>query len=169
MCGIAGMFGRTDERQLRIMTQMLRHRGPDGGAVWIGDGVGFGHRRLKIIDLSDEAAQPMLSEDGSCALTFNGEIFNYRELREELRGHGYRFRSESDSEVLLAACMQWGQRVTGHLVGQFAFAYSDARSGLRMLVRDHLGVKPLYYAEHDGTLYFASEAKALLAVLPETR
>jgi asparagine synthase (glutamine-hydrolysing) len=169
MCGIAGMFGRTDERQLRIMTQMLWHRGPDGGAVWIGDGVGFGHRRLKIIDLSEAAAQPMLSDDGSCALTFNGEIFNYRELREELRGHGHTFRTESDSEVLLAACMQWGQRVVEHLVGQFAFAYADARSGQRMLVRDHLGVKPLYYAEHDNTLFFASEAKALLAVLPETR
>jgi asparagine synthase (glutamine-hydrolysing) len=169
MCGIAGMFGRTDERQLRIMTQMLWHRGPDGGAVWIGDGVGFGHRRLKIIDLSDAAAQPMLSADGQCALTFNGEIFNYRELRAQLQGLGHAFRTESDSEVLLAACMHWGQRVVEHLIGQFAFAYVDARSGLRMLVRDHLGVKPLYYAESGGTLYFASEAKALLAVLPETR
>ncbi|MCZ7558271.1 MAG: asparagine synthase (glutamine-hydrolyzing) [Bacteroidia bacterium] len=169
MCGIAGMFGRSDERQLRVMTQMLRHRGPDGGAVWFGDDVGFGHRRLKIIDLSEAAAQPMLSADGRCALTFNGEIFNYRELRTQLRGLGYAFRTESDSEVLLAACMHWGQRVVEHLVGQFAFAYADAGSGLRMLVRDHLGVKPLYYAENGDTLYFASEAKAILAVLPGTR
>jgi asparagine synthase (glutamine-hydrolysing) len=169
MCGVAGMFGKVDERALRVMTQMLFHRGPDGGAVWLGDDAGFGHRRLKIIDLSDDARQPMLSDDGRCALTFNGEIFNYRELRRELRTLGHRFRTQSDSEVLLHACMQWGEQVVDRLVGQFAFAYHDARSGLQLLARDHLGIKPLYYSEQPDALYFASEAKALLAVLPDAR
>ncbi len=169
MCGIAGMIGAVDERSLRVMTQMLRHRGPDGGAIWLGDDVGFGHRRLKIIDTSDRARQPMLSEDGRFALTFNGEIFNYRELRAELQGHGHRFRSDGDGEVLLYACMQWGERVAEHLVGQFAFAFHNARDGSTLLARDHLGVKPLYLAEANGVLYFASEAKALVSVLPSSR
>ncbi len=169
MCGIAGMIGSVDEPALRVMTQMLHHRGPDDGAVWTGADAGIGHRRLKIIDLSDDARQPMLSADGRYVLAFNGEIFNYRELREELRARGHAFRTASDSEVLLHACMEWGEEVTGRLVGQFAFAFYDSRERALLLARDHLGIKPLYYAEARGTLYFASEAKALAAVLPATR
>jgi len=169
MCGIAGMIGKVEERVLRVMTQTLHHRGPDGGAIWIDGTTGFGHRRLKVIDLSDDARQPMLSDDGKCALSFNGEIFNYRELREELCGYGHRFHTASDAEVLLHACLEWGESVVDHLVGQFAFAWRDGRDGTLLIARDHLGVKPLYLAEHEGTLYFASEAKAILAVLPHTR
>ncbi|PLX23248.1 MAG: asparagine synthase (glutamine-hydrolyzing) [Ignavibacteria bacterium] len=169
MCGIAGMIGSVDEQALRVMTQMLVHRGPDDGAVWTGPEAGLGHRRLKIIDLSDNARQPMLSSDGRWVLAFNGEIFNYRELRSELIAAGYQFRSESDSEVLLHACVEWGDKVTDRLVGQFAFAFYDTVERRLLLVRDHLGIKPLYYTEHNETLYFASEAKALAAVLPQTR
>lgn len=169
MCGIAGMIGTVDEQSLRVMTQMLVHRGPDDGALWSGADAGLGHRRLKIIDLSDNARQPMLSADGRFVLAFNGEIFNYRALREDLRTLGYRFRSESDSEVLLHACMEWGDGVTDRLVGQFAFAFYDITARRCLLVRDHLGIKPLYYCEHEGALYFASEAKAINAVLPHTR
>lgn len=111
----------------------------------------------------------MLSADGRYVLAFNGEIFNYRELREELRAKGHAFRTASDGEVLLHACMEWGAEVTARLVGQFAFAFHDARERALLLARDHLGIKPLYYAEVHGALYFASEAKALAAVLPATR
>lgn len=169
MCGIAGMIGAVDARAVRTMTQMLQHRGPDDGAVWFGTDAGIGHRRLKIIDLSDGARQPMISDDGRWVLAFNGEIFNYRELREELRAKGHVFRTASDSEVLLHACIEWGAEVTARLVGQFAFAFHDTRDRTLLLARDHLGVKPLYYAESEGALYFASEAKALAAVLPHTR
>ncbi len=169
MCGIAGMIGGVDARAVRTMTQMLQHRGPDDGAVWFGTDAGIGHRRLKIIDLSDGARQPMISDDGRWVLAFNGEIFNYRELREELRAKGHVFRTASDSEVLLHACIEWGAEVTARLVGQFAFAFHDTRDRTLLLARDHLGVKPLYYAESEGALYFASEAKALAAVLPHTR
>lgn len=169
MCGIAGMFGSVDEQVLRVMTQLLYHRGPDDGAVWIGANAGLGHRRLKIIDLSDDARQPMRSDDKRFLLAFNGEIFNYRELRDALRAKGHVFRTTSDSEVLLHACMEWGSDVTGQLIGQFAFAFYDTQERSLLLARDHLGIKPLYIAENNGTLYFASEAKAIAAVLPYTR
>lgn len=169
MCGIAGMIGSVDERALRVMTQLLHHRGPDDGAVWTGANIGIGHRRLKIIDLSDDARQPMLSPEGRFVLAFNGEIFNYRDLREELRAKGHSFRTAGDSEVLLHACMEWGGEVTAHLLGQFAFAFYDTKERTLLLARDHLGIKPLYHAEVRGTLYFASEAKAIAAVLPQTR
>lgn len=169
MCGIAGMIGCSDETTLRVMTQTLRHRGPDDGAVWFGADAGFGHRRLKIIDLSDAARQPMCSDDGRYVLVFNGEIFNYRELRGTLENAGHRFRSSSDGEVLLHACMEWGGDAVVRLVGQFAFAFHDTRERVTLIARDHLGIKPLYFAEHGSGLYFASEAKAIAAVLPSTR
>jgi len=169
MCGITGIVGRNAPDQLRTMTQMLLHRGPDGGAVWTADGVGLGHRRLSILDLSEAGRQPMATEDGRYVLVFNGEIFNYRELRVQLKGKGHEFVSRSDSEVLLRACVEWGDDVVDHLTGQFAFALWDNRERRLLLARDHLGIKPLYYAEHADVLYFASEAKAIAAVLPETR
>lgn len=179
MCGIAGIVGfpatveggasEVMERRVRLMTQMLRHRGPDGGAIWTGEGASIGHRRLSIIDLSDGGRQPMCTDDGRFVLSFNGEIFNYRELRTELAARGHAFRSDSDSEVLLRACVEWGDEVTARLVGQFAFAFNDTRERRLLLARDHLGIKPLYYAVHEGALYFASEAKAIAAVLPGTR
>ncbi|MDT8322498.1 MAG: asparagine synthase (glutamine-hydrolyzing) [Bacteroidota bacterium] len=169
MCGISGIIGADAPDRLRIMTQMLAHRGPDDGAVWTMPGAGLGHRRLSILDLSEAGRQPMASEDGRFVLVFNGEIFNYTELRDQLKGQGHVFRSRSDSEVLLRACVEWGDAVVDRLVGQFAFAFWDAEQRRLLLARDHLGIKPLYLAEHEGALYFASEAKAIAAVLPHTR
>ncbi|MCB2204455.1 asparagine synthase (glutamine-hydrolyzing) [bacterium] len=169
MCGITGIIGAHEPDRLRLMTQMLVHRGPDDGAVWTMEGAGLGHRRLSILDLSEAGRQPMQTEDGRYVLVFNGEIFNYTELRDQLKGKGYTFRSRSDTEVLLQACVTWGDEVVDHLVGQFAFAFWDARERRLLLARDHLGVKPLYYALADGALYFASEAKSIAAVLADTR
>ncbi|MEB3321839.1 MAG: asparagine synthase (glutamine-hydrolyzing), partial [Synechococcaceae cyanobacterium] len=169
MCGITGIVGTDAPDLLRLMTQMLVHRGPDDGAVWTMSGAGFGHRRLSILDLSEAGRQPMASEDGRHVLVFNGEIFNYTELRDELKGKGHAFRSRTDSEVLLRACIEWGEAVVDRLVGQFAFAFWDVAQRRLTLARDHLGIKPLYYAEQGGILYFASEAKAIAAVLPDTR
>ncbi len=169
MCGIAGIIGQVDDARLRLMTQMLYHRGPDDGAVWTGPGAGLGHRRLSILDLSEAGRQPMTTPDGRFVLVYNGEIFNYEELREQLEGRGHVFRSRTDSEAVLYACVEWGEDAVNRLVGQFAFGFWDTRERTLLLARDHLGIKPLYLAQHDGTLYFASEAKAIVAALPRTR
>ncbi|MAT40656.1 MAG: asparagine synthase (glutamine-hydrolyzing) [Ectothiorhodospiraceae bacterium] len=171
MCGIAGIIGQVDERRLREMTQRLYHRGPDGGAIWLAKagGAGLGHRRLSIIDPTPSGTQPMVTRDGRYILTYNGEIFNYRDLREELEKQGCRFASDTDSEVLLYAYAYWGEAALELLNGQFAFAIWDNRERKLFAARDRLGIKPLYYAVHDTTLYFASEAKAIAAVLPHTR
>jgi asparagine synthase (glutamine-hydrolysing) len=171
MCGIAGIIGAVDEHALRRMTALLRHRGPDGDGIWIApDGMaGLGHRRLKIIDLSDDGRQPMVSEDGRYVLTYNGEIFNYRELRRELESTGCRFRSKADSEVLLNAFAKWGKDVLKRVVGQFAFAVWDTAEHSLFAARDHLGIKPFYYHHRGDSLYFASEPKAILDAVPRTR
>ncbi|MDH7516212.1 MAG: asparagine synthase (glutamine-hydrolyzing) [Bacteroidota bacterium] len=171
MCGIASIAGHADEAALRRMTAMLRHRGPDDGAVWLSpDGsAGLGHRRLRVIDLSPEARQPMRTPDGRFTLVYNGEIFNFRELRAVVEKQGVIFRTRSDAEVLLHAFARYGEAVLGRLVGQFAFAVWDERERSLFAARDHLGVKPLYYALVDGSLFLASEAKALLAVHPTLR
>jgi asparagine synthase (glutamine-hydrolysing) len=169
MCGIAGIFHTdvpkpVDPARVKAMSDVLAHRGPDGSGVWTAPGIGFGHRRLSIIDLSDAAAQPMLSADGALAITYNGEIYNFREVRTELETRGHVFRTESDTEVILAAWRQWGPESLTRLNGMFAFALYDAREDTLFLARDRLGVKPLFYAElSDGALVFASELKGLLA------
>lgn len=171
MCGIAGSIGTVDEGQLRLMTQMLYHRGPDDGAVWISPSgaAGLGHRRLAVIDTSAEAVQPMLSDDGRYALVFNGELFNFRELRSILENRGVRFHTQSDSEVLLQACIAWGEGVVHKLVGQFAFAFWDDHARTLFAARDHLGIKPFVYAVSGERMLFASEAKSLLAADPSFR
>jgi len=169
MCGIAGIFHPdvpkpVDPSRVEAMTDVLAHRGPDGSGIWIAPGVGLGHRRLSIIDLSDAAAQPMLTPDGRVAITYNGEIYNFREVRAELEAKGHRFRTESDTEVILAAWRQWGPEALARLNGMFAIALYDAGEDALFLARDRLGVKPLFYAElSDGALIFASELKGLLA------
>jgi asparagine synthase (glutamine-hydrolysing) len=146
------------------MTEMLAHRGPDGSGLWTAPGIGLGHRRLSIIDLSDAAAQPMLTPDGQVAISYNGEIYNFREVRQELEAKGHIFRTESDTEVILAAWRQWGPGCLSHLNGMFALALYDAAEDMLFLARDRLGVKPLFFAEiSDGALIFASELKGLLA------
>lgn len=168
MCGILGTVDFTApiaEQAFDAMLGTLSHRGPDGGGVRsFDDGrVRLGHRRLAIIDLSAAAAQPMASADGRLWLTFNGEIYNFRELRAELAGLGHRFRTQSDSEVLLSAYAQWGERCVERLRGIFAFGVWDAAERSLFLARDHFGVKPLYYARYGKRFCFASQPKAILA------
>jgi len=163
MCGIAGSTASSRDVLMR-MSADLGHRGPDGHGLWRDEtsGTGFVHTRLAVIDLSPGGAQPRLSEDGRFALTYNGEIFNYRALRDELEAAGERFRSESDTEVLLRLLQRGGVASLDRVVGMFAFALWDRARGELLLGRDRLGIKPLVYAAlPDGGLAFASEIAAL--------
>ncbi len=168
MCGIAGIFHietakPVDPDRVKRMTDAIAHRGPDGAGVWTAPGVGLGHRRLSIIDL-EGGAQPMHSDDGALTLTFNGEIYNFRELRKELEAAGYSFSTQSDSEVILHGWRHWGPACVSHFHGMFVFAIHDARTRQLFLARDRLGVKPLFYAAiPDGSILFGSELKALTA------
>ncbi len=168
MCGIAGIFHvqtakPVDEARVRAMLAPMAYRGPDGTGVWTGPGVGFGHLRLSIIDLGG-GAQPMHTAEGDVTVTYNGEIYNYLELRAELEARGHVFRTESDTEVILHGWRQWGEACVEHLHGMFALALFDARTQSLWLARDRFGVKPLHYATlSDGSLIFASEMKGLLA------
>ena len=174
MCGICGFVGMADDDLVRAMTSTLAHRGPDGEGLrsFRGDGAeaSLGHRRLSIIDPTPRGAQPM-SYAGRYWITFNGEIYNYRELREELAAEGFGFESECDTEVLLAMYARHGAEMLRRLNGIFAFAIWDAERKELFLARDRLGVKPLYYAAVGDVLYFASEVKAILAagVVPRMR
>jgi asparagine synthase (glutamine-hydrolysing) len=165
MCGIFGYIGPggPPAADLARATNLLAHRGPDGGACWHEPGVFLGHRRLSIIDLST-GAQPMFSGDGRYVIVFNGEIYNYPELREELRGRGSRFRTASDTEVILAGYAQWGAGVAERLHGMFAFAIYDRLERTTYLARDRFGEKPLLLAEPGGALVFASELGPLAAL-----
>ena len=171
MCGIAGVIALDDcavdgaARYLQVMNDLLSHRGPDGEGVWLhGNGhVGLAHRRLSIIDL-ESGQQPMTSPAGN-VVTYNGEIYNYLELREQLKP--YPFRTSSDTEVLLAAYEKWGTACVDHLQGMFAFAIWDERKNLLFCARDRFGIKPFYYTVVGQHLYLASEPKALLPFMPE--
>lgn len=169
MCGIAGFASHSSvaAKGLEAMNDSLRHRGPDstGTRIWTDHGVGLAHRRLSIIDLSPAGDNPMSNEDGSVWITFNGEIYNFRELRKDLERQGHTFRSKSDTEVVIHAYEQWGDDHVLRLRGMFAYAIYDRRppDGRLFLVRDRLGIKPLSYYEADGSFVFASELKALLA------
>ncbi len=171
MCGIAGIFAYldvappVDRAELMRINDRLAPRGPDGNRQWFSpDGrVGFAHLRLAIIDLSEGGAQPKASADGSLVITFNGEIYNYRELRAELQAKGRVFQSESDTEVLLQLYAEYGDAMVGRLRGMFAFGLWDLARRRLLLARDPLGIKPLYWADDGWTLRFASQAKALLA------
>ena len=167
MCGIAGLLHLDGQPvspvTLKNMTGAIAHRGPDGEGQWIDGAIGLGHRRLAIIDLSPGAHQPMLSADGRYILTYNGEIYNYRELRTELESKGHRFHSASDTEVLLHAYMEWGLRALTKLNGMFAFALWDTQLKHMVLARDRYGIKPLYYSLQNGTFRFGKKKKAILA------
>jgi asparagine synthase (glutamine-hydrolysing) len=170
MCGIAGIVGVGAERRVGAMLGAIGHRGRDDEGLWSspvgGDGARacLGHRRLAIIDTSAAGHQPMVSEDGRYSLTFNGEIYNYQDLRRELEARGRRFRTDTDTEVLIEAFAEWGAGCLARLNGMFAFAVWDESERTLTLARDRLGVKPVYYARGaDGSFLFASEAKAILA------
>ncbi len=168
MCGIAGIFHLetakpVDPARVKAMLDVAVHRGPDGSGIWTAPGVGLGHLRLSIIDLAG-GAQPMLTEDEALAVVFNGEIYNFAEVRAELEAKGHVFRTDSDTEVILHGYRQWGEDCVHRFNGMFAFALFDARAQALWLVRDRLGVKPLHYAQlSDGSLIFGSELKSLLA------
>jgi asparagine synthase (glutamine-hydrolysing) len=166
MCGIAGEIcfrGAADVAGVERMAETMRQRGPDGEGAWAQDGIALAHRRLKIIDLSESGGQPMVDSQLGLAIVFNGCIYNYRELRAELEGEGYRFFSGSDTEVLLKAYHRWGEDFVGRLHGMFAMAIAERDSGALVLVRDRLGIKPLYVTRTAARLRFASTLPALLA------
>ncbi len=145
------------------MAARLARRGPDGSGSWSSGAVALAHRRLKVIDLSERGAQPLIDSQLGIALVFNGCIYNYRELRAELESHGYAFFSTSDSEVIAKAYHRWGTSCVQRFAGMFAFALAERDSGRLVLARDRLGIKPLYLAELDGALRFGSTLPALLA------
>lgn len=167
---IASLGTATDARgwqsALDAMVGALRHRGPDAQATWIGEGIALGHARLAIIDLSVEANQPFIDHESGAVLAYNGEIYNYVELREDLMRAGHRFRTRSDTEVLLRALLAWGPAAITRCVGMFAFAFYDPREGTVLLARDPFGIKPLYWVEDAGLLYVASEPAALTRAVP---
>lgn len=165
MCGIVGLVDLHNRaispKAIKGMTDAIKHRGPDGEGYWISENVGFGHRRLAIIDLSQKASQPMSSQDGRFILTYNGEIYNFMEIKKELEGIGYIFSSQSDSEVLLASLIAWRESALLKLNGMFAFAFYDSQKKELLLARDRYGIKPLYYSLDNNYFAFASEQKAI--------
>ncbi len=169
MCGICGVVGTADEPLLKNMLTAIAHRGPDDEGIYVaeaasGSRVGLGHRRLAIIDVSPAGHEPMSDADGDIWLTYNGEIYNFKEIRAELAKRGVRFKSETDAEVVIYAYREWGLNALTLFNGLFAFALWDARSKELVLARDRLGIKPLYYAETPAGFAFASEIKAILTI-----
>src|SRR5574338_101202 len=174
MCGWVGVFGRrVPVERLDAATDLLTPRGPDSRGtltVEVGDRpavrwpYGVGHRRLSIIDLSPSGAQPMVDEDRGLVLTYNGELYNSPGLRRELQAAGHRFRGTSDTEVLLRGYAAWGDGVLERIEGIFSFALVDERDGRVLMARDRLGVKPLYWAEHEGSIVAGSAPRSLIAI-----
>ena len=151
------------------MTEIQAHRGPDDAGTWAEEGVGLGHRRLSIIDLSSAGHQPMASADGRWIITYNGEIYNYIELRRELEQLGHEFRSQTDTEVILKAYEAWGELCVDRFIGMWAFAIWDREERRLFCSRDPFGIKPFFYFKHDNLFYFASDLRALLLAGPEAR
>ncbi len=169
MCGICGLVGQADNQKLNSMLTTINHRGPDDSGVYVsemanGQTVGLGHRRLSIIDLSPAGHQPMASSDGQVWIVFNGEIYNFLDLRQELIKCGHKFRSNSDTEVIIAAYQEWGENCVVKFNGMFAFAIWDIKLQKLFIARDRLGIKPLYYAQTPQGFAFASEIKAILTL-----
>lgn len=161
MCGICGFTWR-DENLIRSMAETLTHRGPDQDGFYCSEQISLGHRRLSIIDLSENGRQPMFNEDGSVVVVFNGEIYNFVELRQELEQKGHVFSSRSDTEVIIHGYEEWGLESIDRLRGMFGYALYDLKRKRLLLVRDRIGIKPIYYHHQNGRLRFASEIKALL-------
>lgn len=166
MCGICGIFDLKKQIVghdiLKSMTDVMSHRGPDGEGIWAEENFGIGHRRLSIIDLSAKAAQPMFSADRRFLITYNGEVYNFKSIRDELKSLGYKFKSTSDTEVVLKAYVEWKEKCVDKFNGMFAFAIWDRNEKRLFVARDRYGIKPLYYYFKEGLLVFGSEIKSLL-------
>jgi asparagine synthase (glutamine-hydrolysing) len=168
MCGITG-FNWQDANLIKRLTGLLQHRGPDQEGYHIADGVSLGHKRLSIIDLSDHGRQPLFNEDGRICVVYNGEIFNFQDLKIQLQQKGHQFRSHTDTEVLVHGYEEWGTALPEHLNGQFAFCIFDSTRQILFLARDRMGIKPLYLYAENGQFVFGSEIKVLLeAGIPKT-
>ncbi|MEI7493876.1 MAG: asparagine synthase (glutamine-hydrolyzing) [Alphaproteobacteria bacterium] len=167
MCGIAGIFNFNQQpvahSQIKAMTHVISHRGPDGEGQYIDAYVGLGHRRLAIIDLTPAGHQPMQTRDGRFTITYNGEVYNFKELRVQLEALGYQFHSNTDTEVILNAYAEWGHKCLDKLNGMFAFSIWDKKEQRLFLARDRYGIKPLYYYKQNENFVFASEVKAIIA------
>ena len=167
MCGITGFIGFNkpiiNENRLWEMTKILDHRGPDDSGIYLKNNVGFGHTRLSIIDLSSSGHQPMSSKDGEVVITYNGEVYNYLELKSLLMKKGIEFFTNTDTEVVLKAYIKWGPSIFSKFEGMFAFAIWDNRKKIMHLVRDRFGIKPLYYYKYKSGMIFSSEIKSILA------
>jgi len=164
MCGIAGIIGnKVEVSKLEFLTDKLKHRGPDETNVWISENrtIGLGHQRLSILDLSPTGSQPMKSSNHELIIVFNGEIFNFIELQQELEAYGYKFESKSDTEVVLAAYDKWGEQMLNKFNGMWAMAIANTKTDELFFARDRFGIKPFYYAQTDTELLFASEVQAL--------
>src|SRR5947209_1629771 len=172
MCGICGVYlrsgDRPDESMIVRMRDLMIERGPDAAGLHVAPAIGLGTRRLRVLDLTPAGEQPMANEDDSIWVAFNGEIYNFEELRAELQNEGHRFRSSGDTEVLVHGFEQWGDELPRRLVGMFAFALWDAPRRRLLLARDKLGKKPLYYWESGDRVAFASNVKSVCAALPGT-
>ena len=171
MCGICGIYNYKTSvpvhaEQVEKMYQVMKHRGPDGNGSFTDGPLGLGHCRLSILDTSSRGGQPMKSEDGSIVIVFNGEIYNYIELRELLVPKGYVFRTGTDTEVIIQMYREFGEKCLDYFIGMFAFALWDAKEQKLFIARDRLGVKPLYYVETADGILFGSEIKSTLEALP---
>ena len=169
MCGLAAIFvysnrpSGVSKRELTLMQHQMHNRGPDGEGIWLGKYLGLVHTRLSILDLSDAAAQPMVDTENSSVLVYNGEIYNFKEIRTRLERKGYVFRSKSDTEVLLYLYRDKGEHLVDYLRGMYAFVIWDAKKKVLFCARDPYGIKPLYYSDDGRTLRIASQVKALQA------
>ena len=171
MCGVTGLIHLDNSpvslSVLQEMTEAIAHRGPDGEGHWIEGNVGLGHRRLSIIDLSIAGYQPIVSADHRYWLSYNGEVYNFRELRKELKAKGYWFRSKTDTEVVLNALVEWGTKALIRFNGMFAFALWDRKEQSLLLARDRYGIKPLYVSHQKNIFAFVSEQKAIQKILKD--
>src|SRR5688572_7546136 len=166
MCGITGYVkfkGAVTEQNCIAMMDAIKHRGPDGSGMYINESktVALGHRRLSFLDLTEAGKQPMTNENGTIWITYNGEIYNYIELREELEKCGHQFYSHSDTEVIIHGYEEWGYDVVNHLKGMFAFGIWDEKKQQLYLARDRFGIKPMFYYFQEANFVFASEIKAI--------
>ncbi|MCB0381212.1 MAG: asparagine synthetase B, partial [Flavobacteriales bacterium] len=168
MCGIVGIYSIEQvfsEEKIKLMTSTLIHRGPDAGGVYVEGNIALGHRRLSILDLSNNANQPMVSHNGRYVMVYNGEVYNYRDIAAELKQiHQIDFKTSSDSEVILEAFSHYGMSFVEKLNGMFAIAIYDKQLQELFLIRDRIGIKPLYYFKQGNDVMFASEIKAIKAV-----